>query len=148
MTWQSANQNHLMAALADIKSRLRHHVALIGSEGNNVSPHTEESARFDEGSKADSVGISISNPNDTSALDTQPAALDALCVSFGLSRFERDLLLLCAGVELDSTVASLCAAAQGDPSRNYPTFSLSLAALPDAHWSATDAGCTVAPTGG
>jgi hypothetical protein len=43
---------------------------------------------------------------------------------------------LCAGIELDSSFAPLCAAAQQDPSRTYPTFSLALATLPDAHWSA------------
>jgi len=65
-----------------------------------------------------------------------PAALDTLCSSFGLSPFERNLLLLCAGPELDGTFAALLAAAQGDPARSYPTFSLALAALPEAHWSA------------
>src|SRR5207237_5877040 len=70
-------------------------------------------------------------------LEPEPApALGILCATFALSRFERDLILLCAGIELDSTFAPLCAAAQGDPSRTYPTFSLALAALPDAHWSA------------
>ena len=39
-------------------------------------------------------------------------------------------------MELDSDVAGLCAAAQGDPRRSYPTFSLALAALKEAHWSA------------
>ena len=65
-----------------------------------------------------------------------PPALDTLCALFDLSPFERDVLLLCAGMELDSAFAGLCAAAQGDPQRAYPTFSLALAALPDAHWSA------------
>jgi hypothetical protein len=70
------------------------------------------------------------------SVNEPPAALDALCCAFSLSRFERDLLLLCAGVELDSAFGPLCAAAQGDPARNFPTFSLALAALPEAHWSA------------
>lgn len=65
-----------------------------------------------------------------------PAALDDLCGVFRLSPFECDVLLLCAGMELESTFAGLCAAAQGDPSRPYPTFSLALAALPQPHWSA------------
>ena len=65
-----------------------------------------------------------------------PPALETLCGTFGLSPFERDVLLLSAGVELDSSFAPLCAAAQGDPSRTYPTFSLALAALPEPHWSA------------
>lgn len=65
-----------------------------------------------------------------------PAALESLSATFGLSAFERDLLLLCAAVELDSSFGPLCAAAQNDPTRQYPTFSLALAYLPDAHWSA------------
>ena len=39
-------------------------------------------------------------------------------------------------MEFDAAIAPLCAGAQGDPQRAYPTFSLALAALPDAHWSA------------
>ncbi|MFF3911944.1 AAA family ATPase [Streptomyces sp. NPDC001852] len=64
------------------------------------------------------------------------SALDTLCSCFGLSPFERDVLVLAAAAELDSTTASRCAAAGGDPARPYPTFSLALAALDDAHWSA------------
>src|SRR5262249_51473859 len=63
-----------------------------------------------------------------------PAALDMICRMFGLTSFERNLLVLCAAVELDSSFATLCATAQGDPARAFPTFSLALAALPDAHW--------------
>ena len=69
-----------------------------------------------------------------------PPALVQLCAAFGLTPFERDLLTLCAGVELDAAVAPLCAQAQGDPQRSYPTFSLALAALPGAHWSAVTPG--------
>ena len=65
-----------------------------------------------------------------------PAALDTLAEGFGLSSFERDLLVLAAGVELDSGFAHRCARAQGDPNRTRPTFSLSLACLDDPHWSA------------
>ncbi len=63
-------------------------------------------------------------------------ALDALCATFDLTPFERDVLLLCAGMELKGKFAQLCAAAQGDLNRPYPSFGLALAALPDAHWSA------------
>ncbi len=69
----------------------------------------------------------------------QPAALDVLCDQFDLTSFERDVLLLCAGVELEGDFAPLCAAAQGDPRCTYATFSLALSALPDAHWSAASA---------
>jgi len=67
---------------------------------------------------------------------SSPFPLDLLCTTFGLSLFERDILLLCAGMELDCTFPLACADAQGDPSHAYPSFGLALAALPDAHWSA------------
>lgn len=65
-----------------------------------------------------------------------PKAIGRMFELFGLSEFERDVLLLCAGVEFDSEFTGLCAAAQGDSQRSYPTFGLALAAFPKAHWSA------------
>ena len=65
-----------------------------------------------------------------------PPTLDRIAEGFGLSDFERETVLLCAGVELDTSVASACASAHGDPVRRYATFSLAMAAFPDAHWSA------------
>ncbi|WP_406350624.1 ATP-binding protein [Streptomyces sp. NBC_00658] len=72
-----------------------------------------------------------------SAIDGPSVApLDALTAYFGLTPFERDLVLLTAAYELDPTTAARCAAAGGDPERAHPTFSLALAALDGAHWSA------------
>ncbi len=65
-----------------------------------------------------------------------PPALGAVCAVFGLSPFERDTLLLCAGVELDADFASTVAAAQGSTQPVQPTLGLALASLPDPHWSA------------
>jgi hypothetical protein len=64
------------------------------------------------------------------------SALGLLQQIFSLTPFETSVLILCAGVELDAGIPPLCAAASGDPTRTEPTFSLALAALPDAHWSA------------
>ncbi|MCT9078360.1 ATP-binding protein [Streptomyces fulvoviolaceus] len=64
------------------------------------------------------------------------APLDALVACFGLTSFERDLVLLAAAHELEPTTAARCAAACGDPERAHPTFSLALAALAEPHWSA------------
>ena len=72
-----------------------------------------------------------------------PSAIDRLTEIFALSPFERAVLLLCAGVELDGRFAEACAAAQGDPHKLNATYGLALAALPAAHWSAL-----VAPTSG
>ena len=75
---------------------------------------------------------------DPSAIaDAAPVpSLDTLCSLFGLGRFERELLLLCAGVELDAAIADLCARIHRDAAAMQPTFSLALAALDEPHWSA------------
>lgn len=65
-----------------------------------------------------------------------PAALERLCETFGLSVFERNLLLLCAGMELDSSWANFCSEASGDRQLNYPTFGLALGVLPEPSWGA------------
>ena len=65
-----------------------------------------------------------------------PAAIDRLAERFGLSGFERDLLLLVAGVEMDAELASLCAGSAAGPRRPHASFGLALAVLPDPHWSA------------
>ncbi len=65
-----------------------------------------------------------------------PAAIDTLAALFKLSAFERDLLLLVAGVEMDARIAALCAQGSGQPQRPWATFGLALAVLPQPHWSA------------
>ncbi len=71
-----------------------------------------------------------------SAHPAGPFALETLAAGFGLSAFERSVIVLCAAVELEASFASLCATAHGDPRRAFPTFGLALGALPGAHWSA------------
>jgi hypothetical protein len=78
---------------------------------------------------------SLSDATDASSLES-PAALNALADLFELSTFERGLLLLCAGVEMDSALAAGCMEASGHPRRGCITFSLALAALGRPHWSA------------
>jgi len=65
-----------------------------------------------------------------------PPAIDNLVAIFELSDFERGLLLLCAGIEMDSSLAAKCAQELGRPQRGCTTFATALAALPDPHWSA------------
>jgi hypothetical protein len=70
------------------------------------------------------------------AANVDPApALVLLAQRFGLSGFERDVLLLCAAMELDTGFGTLCARVQG-PGREYPTFGLALSALDDPAWDA------------
>ncbi|HZP82863.1 MAG TPA: ATP-binding protein [Chthonomonadaceae bacterium] len=113
--WLECNQRALGDALERVSRALRRHIAR--AQGTPEA-ETEETLPPQEDRPA------------------APSALERLCTAFHLSAFERDILLLCAGAELDSGFAALCATAQGDSQRPWPTFSLALAALPEAHWTA------------
>ena len=65
-----------------------------------------------------------------------PPALVSLAQRTGLSRFERDVLLLCAATELDPSIRGLCADVHGHEAMTYPTFALALTVLPDPAWEA------------
>jgi len=106
LDWPTANQRYLVAALGRVREALRRQAGDGGAEGDAERRVSKAAAAL-----------------------TAPAALDTLCGAFRLSAFERDVVLLCAGVELDGDFAELCAGGQ-------PTFGLALAALPGAHWSA------------
>jgi ATP-dependent 26S proteasome regulatory subunit len=114
--WNEANQRHLMAALGLVRVALRAHAA--GDRGDRAD--WEARGELDE----------------AAAAMPAPSALDSMGEAFGLSSFERDVLVMCAGMELEGSFGGECAAAQGDQRRAYPTFGLALASLPQAHWSA------------
>src|SRR5262245_49207509 len=113
LDWTQANQQLLAAELSRLKRRLE-----VDGE-----PHAE-----DEGD-GEAVARAV-------AALPAPAAIDVLARLFDLSRFERELLLVCAGVEMDARLAALCGRIHGHDGRRYATFGLALAVLPDAHWSA------------
>lgn len=119
-TWAEANQRCLVAELARIRGLLERHAA--------------SAATPDDCSPADAA---MPNTADGAVVgEVEQPAIELLSRAFGLSGFEREVLLLCAGVELDAGFAAACAAAQGDPTRLLPTFSLALAILDAPHWSA------------
>ncbi|MCP1375233.1 ATP-binding protein [Dyella lutea] len=73
------------------------------------------------------------------ASDAPPAftpALQLLAQRLGLSDFERDVLLLCIGMELDTRMPALCAQAQHDMSKPWPTFALAFAVFDQPTWDA------------
>jgi hypothetical protein len=115
--WDQANQRYLVTHLERVRQAL--------------AAYCERSAH--RTAAADAAATPETEPV---MAHRHPASLDTVCERFGLSSFERDLLLLCAGIELDADFLSTCAAAQGDAQCDYPTFALALAALPAAHWSA------------
>jgi hypothetical protein len=60
------------------------------------------------------------------ACPTPLPRLEQLCQHYKLTAFQRQVLILCAGVELDPYVANLCAQLNHDPAKCYPTFDLAL----------------------
>jgi hypothetical protein len=113
-SWTEANQQYLAAMLGRVRRLLETRLEASGGSPDAVPV---EDAPLPEGLQP-------------------PPALEILVRLFQLSDFERDLLLLCAGVELDTHFGPLLASLHGDPGRTSPTFSLALAALPEAHWTA------------
>ena len=65
-----------------------------------------------------------------------PPALLILAKRLGLSRFDQQVLSLCAAMELDTQIATLCAQAQDNPNKPYPTFALAFALFDDPDWNA------------
>jgi hypothetical protein len=109
--WLDANQRYLVAELARIRARLE--AAAEGKSAAAIAP-----VPWDD--------------------DRRPPALEQIVRAFGLSAFERDILLLAAGAELDARIAGLCAKLQACAQPSAPTFSLALGTLENAHWSALE----------
>jgi hypothetical protein len=120
-SWQAENNSSLSSAIEDLRLRL------------------ELLAKCHESDKhLDSDSTSLNDDCIQPELDVAdlPLALAILGQKLGLSRFESDILLLCVGWELDTRVARLCARAQDDPYRPYPTFALALTLFDDPSWDA------------
>lgn len=112
-TWAELNLSHLTAALRRVRSLLA----------------------------PDSTSESTTDADELAARMVRPPALVTLTTAFGLSPFERDLLLAAAGLELDAGLAagltgtdrSAESAADEVPALS---FGRALAQLPEPHWSA------------
>lgn len=121
--WHSANQENLLASINLIRVELENYRSLLSdqNESFNYSANLElATERYKQ-----SLGEIPS-----------PSAIDNLCTTFGLSDFERNMLLLAAGIELDSEFESIISSIQGAENFFLPTLSLALSTLPNAHWSA------------
>jgi hypothetical protein len=126
MGWSRANQRMLVRELDRMRLRLERHLA-----ADLVAPEPT----VDIGPSYETAPTPVSSDSSDESGPYTPA-LETLVQLFGLSAFERDIVLLCAGVELDTALAVLVAQAHGDGARSMPTFALALALLEGAHWSA------------
>jgi hypothetical protein len=121
--WLELNNAFLFAALAWLRLRLTE----LASERVHVSPNGQQvkhSAEIDQAAALMRVAAQID----------PPPALLTLSRQLGLSPFEQDIVLLCAAAELDTRLPAMCAQAQSDVTRPYPTFALALALFDDPRW--------------
>src|SRR6266851_4835843 len=160
-TWQDANNRHLADRMAWLRGRLqqrarlsRAHPAPIGPQ----PPESEDSKSFWRSllrkdlahapAKVHPILLaqsSVANREETEVLSVskdppgaplRPPALTILSQRFGLTAFEQDIMLLCAAVELDTGIGGLCAYAQDDAAKTYPTFALAFTIFDDPAWDA------------
>jgi hypothetical protein len=132
--WQQNNEAHLAAGLGWLRARLTSLTGEPTGEGRVGNSPAELVRHSDEHLSAMAEARAAMQAAED-ATDVPPA-LTILSERLGLSRFEAQVLLLCAGMELDTRLAGLCARAQDDPARPHPTFGLALAALEDPAWEA------------
>ena len=64
------------------------------------------------------------------------AALELLSHTFHLSKFEKSVLVLCAGAEIDGEIAELCSRLYNNQNNKFPTFDIALRSFPEADWQA------------
>ena len=146
LAWSKQNEKYLSAALTWLRLRLKEYI----EQGPNPQPVTLPSAPAQSTSAFfDWLQPKNLRPADpvvetevmraarlmAKARDTEPPpALVILAERLGLSSFEQSTLLLCVAMELDTRLAGLCAQAQRDPGRLYPTFALALALFAEPAW--------------
>ena len=117
------NQALLAAGLARVRTRLER--VLAGREGAGAAEAAVKAA--------DEAWDRLS------ARGTE-APLGRVFAGLGLTPFEADLLLLCAGVELDTALAAVVARMRGPGEPAEASFAVALAALDEPHWNAVSPG--------
>ncbi|MCA9936161.1 MAG: hypothetical protein KC415_19645 [Anaerolineales bacterium] len=135
LDWQKSNETFLTAALAWLRLRLEQLAEGETAISHLPSPPPVPVAAgrgllsFTSSAVAETEETAVSEPRYLTPLETAAARMEAAAAvnpppalmllgnHLGLSPFERDTLLLCTAMELDTRIPALCARAQGDPQR-------------------------------
>ncbi|BDA71109.1 AAA ATPase central domain protein [Calothrix sp. PCC 7716] len=142
--WQHNNEQYLAKALTWLRLCLKRQVQKIEQEkeiciesptkhrflGRNLLPALPPADNVITDEKIAAAAREMSRAESLSP----PPAMVILSQRLGLSPFEQKLLLLCAAIELDTSIGALCARAQDNAHQNYPTFALAFTLFEDASW--------------
>ncbi len=155
--WQDENARYLSEAIAQLRQTLERYAQRHQHTGSSpiipeVVPPTFWQRLMGKTSSSTPTVRALLTPSgsetEKTAASTPPVggtgteeakmspALQMLSRRFGMTRFEEHLLLLCCAVELDPGISSLCARAQDDAARIYPTFALGFSILENPEWEA------------
>jgi SpoVK/Ycf46/Vps4 family AAA+-type ATPase len=155
--WQDENTRYLSEAIATVRQLLQRYAQryLYATSGSPIVPEVVaptfwQRLRGKAASSAPAVRALLMHPtrppservetteppSSTPQETTVSPALPALSRRLGMTRFEEQLLLLCCAVELDPGIPALCAKAQDDPARTYPTFALGFSIFDNPEWEA------------
>ena len=148
--WMATNDQHLAEMLKWLRLKLQQLIPARKEDKYSQQPPESESGHSwfrRKHSKPQPAARQLPPPADSeleqaaqaiekAEKNEPPPALIILAQRLGLSRFEQQLLALCAAMELDTRIPALCAQAQDDPARSYPTFALAFSLFDDPDWNA------------
>jgi len=120
--WQNLNYQYLINAIAIVGELLYRRA--VETQNQTVEGLSDVQQSFQGKEQVAKVDMSAASN------------LENICTIFNLCDFERDLLLLCVGMELNPGWTSWCAAAQDNPKLDYPTFNLALSIFKNPDWNA------------
>jgi hypothetical protein len=160
--WQEGNARQLAAALGELRDRLERHAQRPSESrpspaSSTLAPATTPTQTVpavkagsrsliqrllrDEPTQAEASARpapaearTAPGPSPTQRRAEPPWSLHLMGERLGLTQFERNVLLLCAAMELDTRTAALCARAHDDPQKPFPTFALALALFEKPSW--------------
>ncbi len=152
--WQQNNEDYLAAALKLLRLRLLYQID-ASSSATKPAPFRKRNwcdrlfrrssrrkSRADSPSTEKVSKGELARAEEAMAqaemLEPRPALIQ-LGQRLGMSRFEQQVLLLCAAMELDPCIASLCTQTRGDSHQPYPTFALALSLFEDPAWDSLSA---------
>lgn len=118
--WQESNDAYLSSAVLWLRLKLE--LMNSSDDGPKERAHLEGQA-----SQAYEAMTAAEHCQD-------PPAMVHLAIKLKLTCFEKEMLLLCAAMEMDTRLPYLCAQAQSDANRPYPTFALSMALFENPAW--------------
>jgi SpoVK/Ycf46/Vps4 family AAA+-type ATPase len=155
--WQDENTRYLSEAIAQLRQTLERYAQRHQHTGGSpiipeVIPPTFWQRLMGKTSPSTPTVRALLTPPGPETEKTSPSAppvgdksteepkmspaLPMLSRRLGMTRFEEQLLLLCCAIELDPGISALCARAQDDATRVYPTFALGFSVFENPEWEA------------